>query len=76
MRLYLYVEKLTPIHRLDPRTKLFLMLGSFVLALLFGHPLFVLAVAAVILVHAWSGGALGNVARAWPLFLTITFFSV
>lgn len=76
MRLYLYVEKLTPIHRLDPRTKLFLMLGSFVLALLFGHPAWVGAVAVLIVVHALAGGAAGNVGRGWPLYLSLTFFSV
>ena len=47
---FLYLDRDTFVHRLDPRTKIFLLLGAFVLAFLFVNPLYGLAVLAVVLV--------------------------
>ncbi|MBI2000195.1 MAG: energy-coupling factor transporter transmembrane protein EcfT, partial [candidate division NC10 bacterium] len=38
MNLFLYLDRESPVHRLDPRTKIFLLLGSFVAAVLFFQP--------------------------------------
>ena len=40
----LYLDRNTWVHRLDPRTKMFLLIGMFVLPFVFLDPLYVLAV--------------------------------
>jgi energy-coupling factor transport system permease protein len=50
MNLFLYLEKGTSIHGLDPRTKIFLLLGSFVAAVLFSRPGPLFALLVVLLV--------------------------
>jgi len=48
----LYLDFNTPLHRLDPRAKVFGLLGAFALLLAFNHPLYTAGVAAVILAMA------------------------
>jgi len=48
----LYLDFNTPLHRLDPRAKVFGLLGAFALLLAFNHPLCTAGVAAVILAMA------------------------
>ncbi len=43
MKVSLYQEKETPIHKLDPRTKIISSVFLFVCALIFNHPLYLLA---------------------------------
>jgi energy-coupling factor transport system permease protein len=76
MNLFLYLDRDSPVHRLDPRTKLFLMLGSFAAAVLFftATPLLLLLV--VLLAYGALGGVLGNLRRIWALLLSIAAVSI
>jgi len=76
MNLFLYLDKGTSVHRLDPRTKLFLMLGSFMAAVLFSQPGPLFALLVVLLVYGALGGSLENLWRIWFLLLGIAIFSV
>jgi energy-coupling factor transport system permease protein len=76
MNLFLYLDKDSPIHRLDPRTKLFLMLGSFVAPALFFRPGPLLILLLVVLVHGAIGKALGNLRRIWFLLVSIAILSI
>jgi len=76
MNLFLYLDKATPIHRLDPRTKLFLMLGSFVAAVLFAQPGPLFALLVVLLVYGALGRSLENLRRIWFLLVGIAIFSI
>jgi energy-coupling factor transport system permease protein len=76
MNLFLYLDHDSPIHRLDPRTKLFLMLGSFVVAVLFTRPGPLLALLVLVLVYAALGRSMGNLRRIWGLLVSIALVSV
>lgn len=75
MELYLYQDKNTFLHRLDPRTKLWIMLVSFALLLLFQDPRYELAGLLVILVYGALAGSLGNLKKIWLLLLLIGLLS-
>jgi energy-coupling factor transport system permease protein len=75
MNLFLYLDRESPIHRLDPRTKLFLMLGSFVAAILYSQPAPLGALLAVLLLYGAIGRMLGNLRRIWFLLLSIAIVS-
>jgi len=75
MNLFLYLDKHTPIHRLDPRTKIFLLLGSFVAAVLFFQPGPLAALLGVLLVYGAVAKALGNLRRIWFLLVSIAIIS-
>ncbi|MBI2456613.1 MAG: energy-coupling factor transporter transmembrane protein EcfT [candidate division NC10 bacterium] len=75
MNLFLYLDRESPVHRLDPRTKIFLLLGSFVAAVLFFQPGPLLALLAVLLLYGAVGRALGNLRRVWFLLLSIALIS-
>ena len=50
----LYLDRDTFVHRLDPRTKMLLLLGTFVLAFVFLNPLYLASVMAlVLLLDTW-----------------------
>ena len=76
MNLFLYLDRDSPVHRLDPRTKLFLMLGSFVAAVLFFTPGPLLLLLGVLLLYGALGRALGNLRRVWVLLLSIAAVSI
>jgi energy-coupling factor transport system permease protein len=76
MNLFLYLDKASPIHRLDPRTKICLLLGSFVAAVLFFHPGPLAALLAVLLLYGAAGRALGNLRRIWVLLISIAIVSI
>lgn len=81
---FLYSGRLTPVHRLDPRTKIWGMLLVFGLGLTFNHPLYEGVILAGVLILAWWSGSMTNVWRVryilfiliafsialWPLFIT------
>ena len=75
MELYLYQDKNTFLHRLDPRTKLWTMMVSFALLLLFQDPRYEIAGLLVILVYGALAGALGNLKKIWLLLLLIGLLS-
>lgn len=75
MNLFLYLDRESPVHRWDPRTKLFLLLGSFVAAVLFFQPGPLLVLLGVLLVYGAVGRVLGNLRRIWFLLLSIALVS-
>ncbi|HWU36522.1 MAG TPA: energy-coupling factor transporter transmembrane component T [Candidatus Acidoferrum sp.] len=76
MNLFLYLDTDSPVHRLDPRTKIFLLLGSFVAAVLFFRPMPLFALLLVLLVYGAIGKALGNLRRIWFLLVSIVVVTV
>ncbi len=76
MNLFLYLDKHTPVHRLDPRTKIFLLLASFVAAVLFFRPVPLLALLVILLLYGAAGQALQNLRRIWILLVSIAVVSI
>ena len=72
----LYLDRDTWVHRLDPRTKMFLLLGMFVLPFVFLDPLYELAVLALVLFFGYLAKVLVNLRRIWFILLTIAVFTV
>ncbi len=73
---FLYLDRGTFVHQLDPRTKMFLLVGTFVLAFLFVNPLYGLVVLAVVLVFGYLARSLINLKRIWFILLMIAVMSV
>jgi energy-coupling factor transport system permease protein len=67
----LYLDKDTFVHRLDPRTKMFLLLGMFALPFVFLNPLYVLAVLALVLFFGYLAQCLANLRRIWFILFMI-----
>ncbi len=76
MNLYLYLDRKTTIHGLDPRTKLFILLGSFVIASLQQHPVSAMIVASAIVAHGVLSGSLSNIRRIANLLTAIGILTV
>jgi energy-coupling factor transport system permease protein len=76
MNLFLYLDRDSPVHRLDPRTKLVLMLGSFAVAVLFFTPRPLLALLGILLLYGAVGRVLGNLRRIGLLLLSIAVVSI
>ncbi len=74
--MFLYLDKDTFLHRLDPRTKLLVVLGSFTVALMFYSLKVLLTLAAIILIYGFFGKVLSNLKRIRGILLMIAFFSV
>ena len=76
MDMFLYIDKETPVHRLDPRTKLLLMFLSFVLALSFRSFVILSSVLVAVLLYGAAGSALSNLRRIRVVLMMIASFSV
>jgi len=63
-----YAEANTFVHRLDPRTKMLLMLSVILSAFLFNHPLFTFSV----FLFAFCLWALSGLLKFWKYFLMVT----
>ena len=48
MDIFLYIDRDTPVHRLDPRTKIILLIITFGLALVFNHPWYLSAISLLV----------------------------
>ena len=72
----LYLDRDTFVHRLDPRTKMFLLLGMFVLAFVFTNPLYLLGVLAVVLFFGYLSRSLANLRRIWFILVAIAVVSI
>jgi energy-coupling factor transport system permease protein len=72
----LYLDRDTFVHRLDPRTKMFLLLGMFVLAFVFTDPLYLLGVLAVVLFFGYLSRSLANLRRIWFILVAIAIVSI
>jgi len=73
---FLYLDRDTFVHRLDPRTKMFLLLGTFVLAFLFVNPLYGLVVLAVVLLFGYAAKSLVNLKRIRFILVMIALVTV
>src|SRR5215216_5527114 len=67
----LYLDRDTWVHRLDPRTKIFLLLGMFALPFVFLNPLYVLAVLVLVLFFGYLAQCLANLRRIWFILFMI-----
>jgi energy-coupling factor transport system permease protein len=67
----LYLDRDTWVHRLDPRTKIFLLVGMFALPFVFLNPLYVLAVLALELFFGYLAQSLANLRRIWFILFMI-----
>ena len=76
MNLFLYLDHESPVHRLDPRTKLLLLLGSFVAAVLFSRPAPLAWLFLLLLAYGATAGVLGNLWRIWTLLGTIAGITI
>ena len=72
----LYLDRDTFVHRLDPRTKMFLLLGMFVLAFVFTDPLYLLVVLAIVLYFGHLSRSLVNLGRIWFILLAVAVVSI
>lgn len=75
MNIFLYLDRNTWIHRLDPRTKMIGTLIVFAICLSFNHPLYVAAISLGILLIAISAKALLNFWRLRFILLLLLAFS-
>jgi energy-coupling factor transport system permease protein len=76
MNLYLYLDRKTAIHGLDPRTKLFILLCSFVVASLQQHPVSAMMVTSAIGAHGVLSRSLSNIRRIAGLLTAIGILTV
>lgn len=72
----LYLARDTWVHRLDPRTKIFLLLGMFALPFVFLDPLYELAVLVLVLFFGYLAKALANLQRIWFILVTIAILTI
>ena len=72
----LYLDRDTWVHRLDPRTKIFLLLGMFALPFVFLNPLYELAVLVLVLLFGYSAKVLVNLRRIWFIVVVIAIFTI
>jgi energy-coupling factor transport system permease protein len=73
---FLYLDRDTWVHRLDPRTKMLLLVGMFVLGFLFVNPVYGLVVLAAVLLFGYAARSLANLKRIWFILLTIAVMTV
>lgn len=76
MDMFLYMDKDTIVHNLDPRTKIFLMFGTFTIALLFNSLPILLGLAFLVIFYGYSGKVLSNLKRIKVILFMIAFMSI
>ena len=72
----LYLDRDTWVHRLDPRTKMFLLLGMFALPFVFLDPLYEVTVLALVLFFGYLAKALTNLRRIWFILVVTAVLTV
>ncbi len=75
MDLFLYLDRDTWVHRLDPRTKIIGSLMGFAFCLCFNHPLYMAAIVMGIFLIALSARALPNFWKFRFILILLFFFS-
>jgi len=75
MNIFLYLDKGTWIHHLDPRTKIISLLIIFVICLCFNHPLYMSAISLGVMLIAISAKALLNFWRLRFILILLIVFS-
>jgi energy-coupling factor transport system permease protein len=73
---FLYLDRDTFVHRLDPRTKMFLLVGTFVLTFLFVNPLYQLGTLALVLLFGALARSLVNLKRIWFILVMVGLMTV
>lgn len=76
MDMFLYIDKDTFLHKLDPRTKLLIMFGSFTIALLFNSLPILIILGLVIIFYGMSGKVLSNLKRIRVILFMIALMSI
>ncbi|HSB07591.1 MAG TPA: energy-coupling factor transporter transmembrane component T [Thermodesulfobacteriota bacterium] len=71
MNIFLYLERDTWIHRLDPRTKIMGVLIGFMICLCFNHPLYMAAISFSVLLIGLSAKAMPNFWRLRMILLLL-----
>lgn len=74
MDLFLYLDRDTPVHRLDPRTKILLTVLSFAMALMFRDIPILLILTGLVLTVGALGRALSNLRRIRGVLIMIALF--
>ncbi|MDI6822750.1 MAG: energy-coupling factor transporter transmembrane component T [Bacillota bacterium] len=75
MDVYLYLERDSAVHRMDPRAKLFVLLMVFAMAVLCNHPLPLLVLLVLVLAAGQVARVLANLRRIWVMLATIGVLS-
>jgi len=75
MNIFLYLDRCTWIHRLDPRTKMIGVLIVFSICLCFNHPLYLAVISLGLTLLAVSAKALPNFWRLRYILVLLFFFS-
>jgi energy-coupling factor transport system permease protein len=75
MNIFLYLDRNSWVHRLDPRTKILGVLIVFILCLCFNHPLYMGAISLGVMLVAVSAKALPNFWRLRFILLLLIVFS-
>lgn len=76
MDMFLYMDKDTFVHNLDPRTKIFFMFGTFIIALLFDSLPILLMLSALVIFYGYSGKVLSNLKRIRVILFMIALMSI
>ncbi len=76
MDMFLYMDKDTYMHRLDPRTKTFMMLGSFAIIAMFYTLTPLMVISALVILYGASGKTLPNLKRIRVVLMMIGLFSL
>ena len=72
----IYLDRNTGVHRLDPRTKFFILLTFFVVLPYFHHPLRVLPISLLVLLHGVLSRSLVNLRRIRYILIVLTLASL
>ncbi|MCF6335770.1 MAG: energy-coupling factor transporter transmembrane protein EcfT [Spirochaetales bacterium] len=76
MDMFLYVDNNSGLHRLDPRTKLIIMLMSFTVAVMFMNIIILALLMLLVIIYGGIGRVLGNLKRIRMVLIMITLFSL
>ncbi len=74
MEIYLYLDRGSVFHRLHPVTKIFSLLLLFMAAMLFNHPLYVLALSGLVILVGGLSRSLSNLKRIRVLLILLLIF--
>lgn len=73
---FLYVSRDTPLHRLDPRTKIGAVVGLFIIALAFSDPRYLIVPTLLVLLLLAAARALPNVGKIWILLVLLLLYGI
>lgn len=76
MDFFLYMDHESYLHKLDPRTKLFVMGQTFVIALMFTSIPVLMGLTILVLLYGYTGGTLANLKRIKFVLIMIAVFSI